>query len=148
AIAASRIDGNELQQMIDSVQSNRRQLISSLCGYGSADLIVRRHCERSEAISKRFCLSALRDCFVAALLAMTVSSAFPQGADAPLTALQTGAIPELPPHAGWPPAPPRCHWAAAAASRHSRWRAGASAPRRPPPASAPRWWRARWTTPS
>ena len=32
AIAASRIDGNELQQMVDSVQSNRRQLISSLCG--------------------------------------------------------------------------------------------------------------------
>lgn len=32
AIAASRIDGNELQQMIDSVQTNRRQLISSLCG--------------------------------------------------------------------------------------------------------------------
>lgn len=32
ALAASSIDGNELQQMIDSVQTNRRQLISSLCG--------------------------------------------------------------------------------------------------------------------
>lgn len=32
AITASRIDAAELQQMIDSVQTSRRQLISSLCG--------------------------------------------------------------------------------------------------------------------
>lgn len=32
AVAASNIDATELQQMVDSVQTNRRQLISSLCG--------------------------------------------------------------------------------------------------------------------
>jgi HD-like signal output (HDOD) protein len=32
AVAASNIDATELQQMVDSVQINRRQLISSLCG--------------------------------------------------------------------------------------------------------------------